>query len=59
VRVRMIKTGLRQAESQAVRRWLLGAFTKLRKSDYLLYHVRPSAWNNSTPTERILIKFDI
>jgi hypothetical protein len=43
----------------------LGAFAKLRKAT--ISHVRPSlhpsvclsAWNNSTPTGRTLIKFDI
>ena len=38
---------------------------KIAKSDYQLLHVRPSvclcpsAWNNSGPTNRIFIKFDI
>jgi hypothetical protein len=32
---------------------------KIAKSDYQLRHIRPSAWNNSTPTGRILMKFYI
>jgi hypothetical protein len=32
---------------------------KIAKSYYKLYHVRLSAWNNSTPTERLLTKFYI
>ena len=39
----------------------LGAFTKLWKTSISLscLFVRPSAWNNSDPTERIFMKFDI
>jgi hypothetical protein len=45
----------------------LGAFAKLRKVTIsfvvICPSIRPSiclsAWNNSTPTERILMKFDI
>jgi hypothetical protein len=32
---------------------------KIAKSDYLLCHVCPSAWNNSAPTGRIFIRFCI
>jgi hypothetical protein len=32
---------------------------KIAKSDYYLRHVRLSAWNNSAPTGRILMKHDI
>jgi hypothetical protein len=32
---------------------------KIAKSDYYLRHVRPSAWNNSARTERILTNCDI
>ena len=32
---------------------------KIAKSGYHFRHVRPSAWNSSALTERILIKFDI
>jgi hypothetical protein len=32
---------------------------KLRKSDSFIMSVRPSAWNNSAPTGRIFVKFDI
>ena len=35
----------------------LGAFAKLRKAT--ISHVRLSAWNNSAPTGRILMKLDI
>ena len=34
-------------------------FREIAKIDYWLYHVRPSTWNNSTPTGRILMKLDI
>jgi hypothetical protein len=41
----------------------LGAFRKIAKSEYYLNHVCPSVclstWNNSAPTERIFMKFDI
>jgi hypothetical protein len=38
----------------------LGAFAKLRKATLsFVMFVRLSAWNNSTPIGRILIKFDI
>ena len=38
---------------------LLGAFAKLRKATItFVMSVRLSTWNNSTPTGRILIKFD-
>jgi hypothetical protein len=42
----------------------LGAFAKLRKATisfvtYVCLSVRPSAWNNSAPTGRVLITFDI
>jgi len=36
----------------------LGAFAKA-KSDYLVRHVCPSAWNISAPTGRLFLKFDI
>jgi hypothetical protein len=39
---------------------LLGAFANLRKATIsFVMSVRPSAGNNSAPTERISIKFDI
>jgi len=39
---------------------ILGAFAKLRKATAgFVMPVRPSAWNNSTPTGRIFVKFDI
>jgi len=45
---------------------MLGAFRRIRgiaKGEFLLRHVRPSvrlsAWNNSAPTRRIVMKFDI
>jgi len=37
----------------------LGAFEKLRKPATSFMPVRLSAWNNSAPTRRILMKFDI
>jgi hypothetical protein len=42
----------------------LGVLTKLRKSSVIFVmsvcaFVCPSAWNNSAPTERIFMKFDI
>ena len=46
----------------------LGAFARLLKDTISLLmsvclsvclFIRPSTWNNSTPNERILIKFDI
>jgi len=37
----------------------LGAFTKLRKATVSFVYARPPAWNNSAPTERIFMKFDI
>ena len=38
----------------------LSAFAKLRKASVsLVTSVRPSAWNNWTPTGRISMKFDI
>jgi hypothetical protein len=42
----------------------LGAFAKLREATiaFVMSHrpsLRPSAWNNSAPTERILIKLTI
>jgi len=37
----------------------LGAVAKTAKSDHHLRHVCPSAWNNSAPTARILVKTDI
>jgi hypothetical protein len=33
--------------------------SKIAKSDCWLRRVRPSAWNNSAPTGRIFVKFDI
>jgi hypothetical protein len=42
---------------------ILSVFVIFRKYLYQLRHVylsvRPSAWNNSTPTGRIFVKFDI
>ena len=38
----------------------LGVFAKLRKATLsFVMSVRPSAWNNSAPTERIFMKFYI
>jgi len=38
----------------------LGAFAKLRKATIsFVMSVCPSAWNNSTPTGRIFVKFDV
>ena len=38
----------------------LGAFAKLQKANIIFaMSVRPSAWNNSTPSERNFIKHDI
>ena len=38
----------------------LGAFAKFGKSTVsFVKSVRPSAWNNSAPTGRIFLKFDI
>ena len=39
--------------------YILGAFAKLRNEAIKLCHVRLSAWNNSAPTGRIFMKFDI
>jgi hypothetical protein len=40
--------------------WCLGAFAKLRKATVsVVMSVRPSAWNSSAPTGRILMKLDI
>jgi hypothetical protein len=39
---------------------ILGGFAKLRKSTIsTVMSVRPSAWNNSAPTGRILMKFGV
>jgi hypothetical protein len=39
---------------------VLGAFAKLRKrAGSFVMSVRPSAWNNSAPTGRIFMKFNI
>ena len=43
---------------------LLGAFAKLRQATitsvmYVRPSIYPSAWNNSTPTRRIVMKFNI
>jgi len=43
---------------------LLGSFAKLRKATIsfvmcICLSVRPSEWNNSAPTGRIFMKFDI
>jgi hypothetical protein len=42
---------------------ILGAFAKLRKATtsfvFVCLFVHPSAWNNSVPTGRIFIKFDM
>jgi hypothetical protein len=42
---------------------ILRRFRKIAKTDYVLGSscpsVRPSAWKNSAPTVRILMKFDI
>jgi hypothetical protein len=38
---------------------VFGAFAKLRKATVSIVSVCASAWNNSTPTGRILMKFDI
>ena len=38
---------------------VLGTFGKLRKATICFRHVRPTAWKNSDPTGRILMKFDI
>ena len=38
---------------------LLGAFAELRKATGSFMYVRLSAWNNSAPTRRIFMKFDI
>ena len=53
----------------SVRKWFvnrtdyvsfLGAFAKLRKATVsFVMHVCPSAWNNSAPTVRVLMKLDI
>jgi hypothetical protein len=37
----------------------LGVFRRITKSDYVCPSVRPFVWNNSAPTGRILMKFDI
>jgi hypothetical protein len=39
---------------------ILGAFANLRQAtiNFVMF-VRPSAWNNSAPTKRIFMKFDI
>jgi hypothetical protein len=40
--------------------YFLGAFAKLRKEAVsLVMSLGPSAWNNSAPTGRILMKLDI
>ena len=40
--------------------WLLGVFAKLRLATIsFVMSVRPSAWNNSAPTRRIFMTFDI
>jgi hypothetical protein len=36
--------------SRVALNWFLGAFREISKSNYRLCHVRPSVWNNSTPT---------
>jgi hypothetical protein len=44
----------------ALTSWLLGAFAKLRKANIsFIMSVRPSEWNNTAPTERFFMKFDI
>ena len=47
-----------QEEIWEGRDWILGALRKIAKSDYYLY-VCLSALNNSAPTRRIFMKFDI
>jgi hypothetical protein len=37
----------------------IGAFRKIAKRDYDFRRVCLSAWNNSAPTGRIFMKFDI
>jgi len=39
---------------------VLGAFAKLRRATIsFVMSVRPSVWNTSAPTKRILVTFDI
>jgi hypothetical protein len=46
-------------ESETSHLTFLGFFAKLRKTTIsFVVLVRPSAWNNSTPTGRILMKSD-
>jgi hypothetical protein len=54
-----IRSTFRRNEVTALKS-ILGAFAKLRKATIsFVMSVRPSAWNNTTSTGRILIKFDI
>jgi hypothetical protein len=61
----LTKGAVADARSQTDRRidgrgLFLGAFAKLRKATVShVMCVRPSAWNNSAPTGRIFMKFDI
>ena len=50
-------TGSKVVKTDAL--FILGAFAEFRKSTYKCRQVRPSAWNNSAPTGRILMKLDI
>jgi hypothetical protein len=38
---------------------IFGRVRKIARTDYLLRHVCPSAWNNLVPTGRIFMRFDI
>jgi hypothetical protein len=49
-----------ESESATLVMCFLGAFAKLRKGTVsFVMSVSLSAWNNSTPTGRIFMKFDI
>ena len=54
---------IREREKSKILPDILRHFRKLAKSDYYFRHVYPyvclSAWNNSTPTGRIFMTFDI
>jgi hypothetical protein len=57
----MFHDSLTKFNSQGLIFLILGAFAKFRKATinfvtYVCLSVRPSAWNNSAPTERIFMK---
>jgi hypothetical protein len=52
-------TGLTDIHARMFDTTVLGAFTKIRKNECWFRHVCPSSWDNSSPTGRIFMKFDV